>query len=204
MTIRLCLLGAGGYGREVLDCLLNDSRFEVAGFVDDSPAFRGNEVAGVPVLGGVDDVPLLPDVLFLASVGSPALRRKMTQSLLARGANFARVLCGYIGSRSQIGASLIHPGAVLSVDCQVADYVSISFGAVLGHDTVVGDYTHIGWGAFIAGNCHIGEGVLIEPSVCIARGLHIGSGAHIGLGSVVLRDVPEGATVLGNPGRVVR
>jgi acetyltransferase-like isoleucine patch superfamily enzyme len=51
--------------------------------------------------------------------------------------------------------------------------------------------------------------VLIEDDVCIGigaiilKGVRIGCGARIGAGAVVLKDVPPGATVAGNPARIV-
>jgi len=45
--------------------------------------------------------------------------------------------------------------------------------------------------------------VVVGSNACILGALEIGEGARIGSGSVVIRDVPAGATVVGIPGRVV-
>ena len=48
------------------------------------------------------------------------------------------------------------------------------------------------------GNC-----VMVGSGAKVLGSLNIGDGAKIGAGSIVLKDVPPGATVVGNPGRVV-
>jgi acetyltransferase EpsM len=45
---------------------------------------------------------------------------------------------------------------------------------------------------------HVGAGAIIIP------GVTVGKWAVIGAGSVIIRDVPDFATVVGNPGRVVK
>jgi maltose O-acetyltransferase len=49
---------------------------------------------------------------------------------------------------------------------------------------------------------HIGADVWIGGGAIILPGITIGAGAIVGAGSVVTRDVPPGATVMGNPARV--
>lgn len=49
----------------------------------------------------------------------------------------------------------------------------------------------------------IGDDAGIGIGVIILKGVHIGSGARVAAGSVVTRDVPAGATVAGNPARIV-
>lgn len=48
----------------------------------------------------------------------------------------------------------------------------------------------------------IGDSVWIGAGAIILPGVTIGNGAIVGAGSVVTRDVPDGATVMGNPARI--
>lgn len=50
----------------------------------------------------------------------------------------------------------------------------------------------------------IGDGVWIGESCIVLCGIKIGNGAIIGAGSVVTKDVPEGAIVAGNPARLIK
>ena len=74
----------------------------------------------------------------------------------------------------------------------------------IAHNVVIGEGSLIIACAMIAGSVTIGDNVWIGPSVSIAKGLYIGDNAVIGMGAVVLKDVPEGATMVGNPAKRIR
>ncbi|MGC9000652.1 DapH/DapD/GlmU-related protein, partial [Caldisericum sp.] len=59
-------------------------------------------------------------------------------------------------------------------------------------------------GVHTGGSVFIGEGTLLGIGSSIIPGIKIGKWAVIGAGSVVIRDVPDYATVVGNPGKVIR
>jgi acetyltransferase EpsM len=53
--------------------------------------------------------------------------------------------------------------------------------------------------AAISGNVNIGERCLIGAQSAILQGITVGDDCTVGMGAVVIRDVPDGATVMGNP-----
>ena len=49
----------------------------------------------------------------------------------------------------------------------------------------------------------IGNNVLIGAHALVLGDIQIGDGAKIGAGCVCLIDVPENATIVGNPGKII-
>ena len=112
--------------------------------------------------------------------------------------------CDY-GFNIRLGAA-----AFLNFNCVILDVVEV----------VIGDRTQIGPGVQILTADHpreaarralglefgrpvrIGQNVWIGGGAILLPGVSIGDDAVIGAGSVVTRDVPSGATALGNPARV--
>jgi acetyltransferase-like isoleucine patch superfamily enzyme len=74
----------------------------------------------------------------------------------------------------------------------------------LGHDCALGDYTSIAPLASISGNVTAGQGVDIGTSAAIRQGLSLANGCGVGMGSVVIKDVPANTLVVGNPARPLR
>jgi serine O-acetyltransferase len=102
----------------------------------------------------------------------------------------------------------IHPGAKVG-SCVFIDH---GMGVVIGETAEVGDGCTIYQGVTLGGTSlyrgekrhpTLGAGVVVGAGAKILGGFTVGDGARIGSNSVVVKEVPPGATVVGIPGRVV-
>ncbi|MBU1362118.1 MAG: sugar O-acetyltransferase [Gammaproteobacteria bacterium] len=148
-------------------------------------------------------------VRYNAALGMlPAQRRELLVERFAAVGEGATIRppfhCDY-GFNIRLGA-----GVFLNFNCVILDVVEVS----------IGDKTQIGPGVQIMSADHprdaaareaglefgrpirIGRNVWIGAAAIILPGVSIGDDAVIGAGSVVTRDVPRGATAVGNPARV--
>jgi serine O-acetyltransferase len=101
----------------------------------------------------------------------------------------------------------IHPGAKIGKRL----FIDHGMGVVIGETTEIGDDCLIYKGVVLGGTTlekkkrhpTLGNRVIIGSNSTILGAIPIGDGARIGSGSVVVKPVPAGATVVGVPGRVV-
>jgi serine O-acetyltransferase len=97
------------------------------------------------------------------------------------------------GARIGAGLLLVHGHGV------IIGPVSIGANSVLHQNVTIGQRVAHG----DQGMPTIGDDVWIGPGATITGAITIGDGATISAGTVLSRDVPPGALVAGNPGRVV-
>lgn len=62
MNMKSVIIGAGTYG-EVYLAYLQEAGIEIVGFLDDNPRYINQKVCGIPVLGELDFLACLKDVL---------------------------------------------------------------------------------------------------------------------------------------------
>jgi len=100
----------------------------------------------------------------------------------------------------------IHPGA----DVGVGVFIDHGMGVVIGETSVVGDHCTLYHGVTLGGTSWkaekrhptLGVGVVVGAGAKLLGPIEVGDGAKIGANSVVVRDVPPDATVVGIPGRM--
>ena len=115
----------------------------------------------------------------------------------------------------------IHPSAVISSSVSLGDGVMIAANATINplvelgkgvicntsssidHECIIGDFAHIAPGAVLCGNVKVGKGSFVGANAVIRQGITIGNNVMIGAGTVVIRDIPDNVTVVGNPQKVL-
>jgi acetyltransferase-like isoleucine patch superfamily enzyme len=77
-------------------------------------------------------------------------------------------------------------------------------GCALNHDDVIEDHVALATGVTLAGEVHVETGCYLGQSCTIRQQLRIGHDSLIGMGAVVIADVPPESVMVGNPARRLR
>lgn len=201
----LVIFGCGGAGRELLGWIAASSetfrnRWKVDYFVSDD-AVPGQTCNGLPVLRRTD---FKSPPRYLLAVGSVPHRRRLSQELAKSGWESATWIheTALVGTNVEVGeGSLIFPYDSVAANTRIGRFVFSNGRNILGHDVRIGDYCVLLGRAWIGGDVTIDSDVLVGAAAIVHPRLHVGTGATLGIGSVVVRNVPNGATVFGNPAK---
>jgi serine O-acetyltransferase len=101
----------------------------------------------------------------------------------------------------------IHPGARIGRRVVIDHGMGIVIGetAEVGDDVMMYHGVTLGGTGFTREKRHptIGKGVLLGAHAVVLGPIEVGDGARVGAGAVVTKSVPPGATVVGNPARII-
>lgn len=209
--LRTVIIGAGEWGKVVLDILQDSPDVKVAGFLDDNKDVNSLQIAGIPVLGD------------FKSLSQIAKNCRIEAAIVAIGNNSVRAsIFERIKKTGMKPINAIHETALIGKNVQIGQGVSIVIGAVINIATVIGDNVIIGEGAILSHHCTIKNHVHIAPDASLAAGVTVGEGADIGIGAIILdhlvigrnatvgggavviEDVPVNAVVVGVPAKVIK
>lgn len=201
----LLIFPRNGNALEALDCL--GARWSMQGFVDDVAEHRA-PWHGHPV-GDRSWFAQRPDASVLAVPGSPRSyrqRRALIEGLGIDPARWASVVhpAAHVSPLARIGRNvLIMAGVVITSNAVIGDHVCILPNTVVGHDTTIDDWAVIGAGVTLAGHVRIEANAYVASASAVRDGITVGARALVGLGSVVIADVPPDTTVAGCPARIL-
>jgi sugar O-acyltransferase (sialic acid O-acetyltransferase NeuD family) len=197
------IFGGGGLARDLIDSMRMRHELEALCVVDDGLE-AGQEVLGVPVVGGRDRLEALVEagvrlaVNAVGGIGSIQIRIDIFEALERAGLQLATLVdrgAMVAPSATLAPGAQLFPGSVVSSGAVIGRGALINTGAIVSHDCRIGDYSHVAPGAILAGDVTVGEATLIGMGVTATLGCRIGSRCIVGNGSAVTADVPDRAIV---------
>ncbi|MGA6182674.1 MULTISPECIES: acetyltransferase [Stenotrophomonas] len=199
----IAIFGAGGHARETALLLLQCgiARDAIAGFFVDDQYWSDTTVEDFPLRRRGDFDPGPHEAI--VAIGDSRARRKVVESLPA-GTRFPSFIHPSAITPAQLSVPegvILHAGCILTTNIHLGRHVQLNRGSQVGHDSVLGDFVTTAPGAIISGNCTIGATAYLGAMSCIRERQEIGMDAIVGMGAVVVGNVPAHATYVGNPAR---
>lgn len=210
---KLYIIGAGGFGREVLWLAKRVNNiiptWNIVGFVDDNETLHGTMQDEYPVLGGCDYLATIKENIWvIIAVGAARVKKIIVEKLSQyENIHYATLIdpSVILSDRIEIKeGSIICAGTILTVDITIGRHVILNLDCTVGHDVVIEDYVTAYPSVNISGNVIVGEEAELGTGMQIIQGKKIGKQSIVGAGSVVIKDIPEQCTAVGSPAKPIK
>ncbi len=196
----MILIGASGHCKVIAD-ILGNCNISVSKIYDTNN--RTFEVCNVTV-SNLNEKEISAETEAIICIGNNQIRKTIANQYCLNYGLAIHPHCS-ISEFSEIGSgSVVMANAVINAGSSIGKHCIVNSGAIVEHDCTLEDFVHISPNAALAGNVSVGEGSHIGIGAIVIQGINIGRWVTIGAGAVIIRDVPDFATVVGNPGKVIK
>lgn len=213
---KVVILGGSGIGMLATSILERLGGFEVVGFLNDMIP-KGSEIGKyrkIKVVGTTNDLPeFLADdntyvfIAYLGITNEKATYQKI-ENLNIPKEKYINVIDPSVIIPTEycsVGCGvMMAPMSQINPDVTISDNCLLLSNSFVGHDAFLDRFAHIASNAVVGASVHVGKGVHVGTNATIREKVKIGDYSLIGAGSVVLKDVPENAVVVGNPARILK
>lgn len=180
---KLLLVGAGGFGRVVLE---HASTIYDCAFLDDGDA---TVVDGVPVIGKTAEMAsFYPEYKrLLVTIGNNKLREQLYKEAATIGFTFPNIIhpSAYVSPHAHIGSGcVILNNAVVQNNAKCGDGCILNPGVELHHDSTIGSYCLVYTNSVVRSLTHVGDRVWIGSTATVSTSAIVPDDAIIGDGEV--------------------
>lgn len=143
---------------------------------------------------------------YILGIGDNAIREKTAKILLNKQQEMLTLQhqSAVISKYAKLGQGCFVASHVsVNTLASIADFCILNTGCIIEHECNIQQSAHIAPGAVLAGNVSVGRRTFVGANSVIKQGVKIGDDVIIGAGAVVINDIPDHTTVVGNPAKQI-
>ncbi|SEA99971.1 acetyltransferase [Pedobacter hartonius] len=203
---KIMLVGGGGHCKACIDVIEQANIYHIEGILDNIN-MMGATILGYKIVGDDSDIIryINEECFFFVTIGqikSAENRIRIFQNLKINKAITPNIISprAYVSKHAELGdGNIVMHGAIVNAGVKIGNNCILNTGCTIEHDAVIGNHNHISTSATINGGSIIGDEVFIGSNATISNQINISKGSIIGSGSVVIKNIEEPGTYVGNP-----
>jgi len=195
---------------QIYDAQKKGANVEFLGYAFDDENF-GESINGFPILEKTYNVyqkyDRYDDVKFIYQLYRPDLIKERILLLESFNIPLSRYATFVHPSAIISNSALIEPGAavmanvVVNSNAYLGRHCTIHSNSLIGHDTKIGNNTFVAAHSVLGSNMKVGKGCFIGLNTTFNNYINIGDYGFVAMGSNVIKDMGNNASVRGNPAK---
>lgn len=215
MREKIIVIGGKGsavvVAEQIFDAQKRGADVELLGFAFDDKSF-GSSINNIPIVGTTRSVyekyKYDNSIKFIYQLYRPDLmneRISLLESYKIPADRFATFIhpSVLVSESAVIGyGSAIMANCVINANVRIGNHCTIHSNSLVGHDTSIGDYNFVAAHNVIGSNNKIGNANFLGLNSTFNNYIEIGDNVFVGMASNVIKGVPTGKKVYGNPAQI--
>jgi len=211
---KIIIFGCGGHAKIVRDCIIDEKKYTILGFVDDKN-YNQSSSWNVKYLGSIKNLSSIlkkeksKNLFGIVAVGSNIVRKKIVNQVekINRKFQWANVIhpSSVIFKSVKIGhGNMFLAGSIICSNTKIKNHVSINTGSFIDHDNIFSDYSSTGPGAATGGKVKIGKGSFLGIGAAVKDNIEIGENTIIGGQSFICKNCKSHSLYYGVPAKRIK
>ena len=203
--MRLIFIGGGRLAMELYGWMKSTN--SLSSYEEICYASPSNSGISLNYIGDIKDLKLRSTDRLILAIGTSEFRQDAIQKLSHAENAFIQYIhpTALLNDNVKLGiGTVVFPFCIISNDTNIGKFAFLNGYSSIGHDSVIGENLIMSPYAAITGNCILGDNVSLGTHSTIIPKRKIGHSCKLSPGSVAMKDVPDGYTVIGNMGQMIK
>jgi sugar O-acyltransferase (sialic acid O-acetyltransferase NeuD family) len=201
----ISIIGAGGHTRSILNLIKQHYSCDLEIFDDTYCDTKTEYINNIKLAGKIQDISLDNSLVFL-SIGDNTKRAHyfnlfhntiIMDNLIHKSSLIETSVV--LGKANQILAQVY-----INSNTKIGNNNIINTSAIIEHEVQIGDHNHISVGAKLCGRTKIGNYCMVGTGAIIIDKISICDNVTVGAGAVVVKDITQPGTYVGNPAKKIK